>query len=180
MTRLRSLWWYGCLFALTVGCGPMQTPLPTRLDDEGQKSVNDAWEKVLERVDRYDNQALLDMLIVTQAYQTGVDKLELRSEKRFSGGIVIMEIRYDRSAPKEDRFEVKVVDAAGKVLREERYEREQIEKTDKVLIREYNFLRDKKARGQASPDELKKLAGIEARLATIEKVFPKPKDEAKK
>ena len=179
MTRVRSLWWCGCLIAFAVGCGPMQAPLPARLDDEAQKTVNDAWEKALTPVGQFDNQALLDILIVSQAYQTGVDKLEFRSEKRFSGGIVIMEVRYDRSAPKDDRFEVQVVDPAGKVLRQERYEREQIERTNKELLHEEANLRKKKDQGTATPDELKQLAALEARIAAIEAVFPKPKDEEK-
>lgn len=172
---------FACVFAfwLTVGCGPLQRPLPLRLDDEGQKAVDEAWDKVMARVDRFDNQTLLDILIVTQAYQTGVDKLEYRSEKRFSGGMVVMEIRYDRSAPKEDRFEVKVVDGEGKVIRRERYEREQIEKTDEELVRKPVYLRAKKEKGIASPDDLKKLEALEARLAGIGAVFPKPKEEEK-
>ena len=180
MNRVRSFWWCSCVFALAVGCGPMQRPLPPRLDDEAQKSVNDGWEKALAPVGRLDNQAILDLLIVTQAYQTGIDKLEFRSEKRFSGGTVVMTILYDRSTPKDDRFEVKVVDAAGKVLREERYGREQIEKTDHELVREYNYLKSNKEKGQISPNELKKLAAIEARLAVIEAMFPKPKEEEPK
>ena len=178
MTNVRLL---ACGFAfwLAAGCLPMQVPLPQRLDDEGQKAVNDAWERVLVPVGRHDNQALLDILVVTQAYQAGVDKLEFRSEKRFSGGTVVMTIRYDRAAPKDDRFEARVVDDAGKVLRQEQYGREQIERTNEELPHEHAPLRQKKQQGKASPDELKKLAGIEARVAVIEAVFPKPKGEEK-
>lgn len=177
MTRVRGLWWCGCLFVLAVGCLPMQVPLPQRLGDGDQKKVDDAWEKVLSPVDRHDNQALLDILVVTQAYQMGVDKLEFRSEKKFTGGVVIMTIRYDRAAPKDDRFEVQVVDDAGKVLRQERYGREQIERTNKELLHEERPLRQRKELGIASPEELKKLAAIEARVGAIGAVFPKPKDE---
>ena len=169
----------GCVFAFTVGCLPMQVPLPKRLTDDEQKAVNESWEKVLAPVGRLDNQALLDLLILTQAYQNGVDKLEFRSEKKFSGGLVIMTIRYDRALPKEDRFEVQVVDDAGKVLRQEKYGREQIERTNKELLHEERPLRQQKENGTASPDELKKLAALEARLAVIAAVFPKPKDEEK-
>lgn len=188
MTRFRSLWWCGCVFALAVGCGPMQTPLPRRLKDEDQKEVNEAWENALSQANRYDNQTLLDILIVTRGYQHGVDKLEFRSEKRISIGTVVMEIHFDRGAPKEDRFEVKVVDAAGKILRQEKYEREQIERTDKELFVEGDQLKKKKEQGRASPDEVKKLTSIEARYKTIEKISPeyarneekKRKEEAEK
>ena len=167
----------GFVVWLAAGCGPMQRPLPPRLDPEGQKEINDAWETVMGRVDRFDNQAMLDLLIVTQAYQIGVDKLEFRSEKQFSGGTVVMEIHYDRAAPKEDRFEVKVVDGQGKLVRRERYGRVQIETTDKELNRELVTLRKKKGSGIASPDELKRFDALEARLAVIGQAFPKPKDE---
>ena len=66
---------------------------------------------------------------------------------------------------------------SSKVLSHERYGREQIERTNKELLHEDAPLRQKKAQNTASPDELKKLAAIEARLAAIEAVFPKPKEE---
>lgn len=162
----------GWVFGLGVGCGPMQTPLPRRLEDKDQQEVNGAWENALSQVDRYDNQTLLDMLICTRGYQHGVDKLEFRSEKIISIGTVIMEIHFDRAAPAEDRFEIRVVDAAGKTLRKERYEREQIERTDKELWVESNQLWKKKEQGNASPEEEKKLASLEARLKTVEKISP--------
>ena len=68
-----------------------------------------------------------------------------------------MEIRFDRSSPKEDRFEITAVDKKGKVVRQERYEREQIEKTDRELFVEVNELRKRKDQGKASADQLKKL-----------------------
>jgi hypothetical protein len=178
VTKVRLL---ACGFAfwLAVGCGPLPVFLPQRLEEARQKAVDDAWEKALSPVGQHDNQTLLDILIVTQAHQTGVDKFEFRSEKKFSGGGVIMTMRYDRATPKDDRFEIKVVDADGKVLRQERYGREQIERTSKELVQDANSLSQKKEQGTASPDELKKLAAIEARLAVIEAIFPKPKEEEK-
>lgn len=172
MNRLLILF-CGSLAVALSGCGPLRAPMPPRLDDDSQKSVNESWEKALSPVDRFNNQALLDTLLVTGAYQCGVDKLEFRSEKTFSGGVVVMEIRYDRSAPDRDRFTVTVRDRQGNVLRQEHYGREQIETTYHELSIDLNNLRWKREQGIASAEELQKLKDYEARLARIESVFPK-------
>src|SRR5450755_4458451 len=81
-----------------IGCGPMGNgPMPARLEADSQKKIDDAWEKALAPVDHLDHQAMLDTMVVTQAFQAGVDRLEFRSEKKFSGGMVVMEIHFDRT-----------------------------------------------------------------------------------
>ena len=165
------------VFALLSGCGPLQSPMPPRLDDEDQKSINESWEKVLTPVDRYDDQSLLDIFTGTQAYEVGVDKLDFRSEKSFSGGVVVMEVHFDRLTPEKDRFDVKILNREGGVLRQASYTRKQVETTNHQLIEEHNTWKRKQAEGQASPEEIKRLEGFEARRALIEKVFPKIKDE---
>ncbi len=163
-----------CLSGLALsGCGPLPAPLPVRLDDEQQKSVNESWEKALSPADRFSNQSLLDLLLVTGAYQHGVDKLEFRSEKRFSGGVVVMESRFERSAPERDLFAVTIQDGRGIVIRQERYTRDQIATTSSELGSDCAALQWKRQQGQASPEEIQKLEGYEARLARIEAVFPK-------
>src|SRR5262245_39190489 len=107
-----------CVLALVLsGCGPLRAPLPVRLDDEQQKSINESWDKALSPVDRFNSQSLLDILLATGAYQNGVDKLEFRSEKNFAGGLVVMEVRFEQSAPERDQFTVTVQDRQGKTLR---------------------------------------------------------------
>jgi hypothetical protein len=155
------------------GCGPLQAPLPARLDDEQQKAINESWDKALSPVNRFDNQSLLDILITTSAYQVGVDKLEFRSEKNFSGGVVVMEVRFERLAPERDLFTVTVQDRQGKVLRQDRYGREQIETTYRELFVESATVRQKRDQGIASPEEIRKLESYEARLKLIESAFPK-------
>lgn len=162
-----------CCCTLAVGCGPLRTPLPAPLADDDQKSIDEAWEKALTPMDRLDNQALLDAFLITAAYQVGVDKLSFRSEKRFSGGTVVMEVSYDRQSPAQDRFAVQVRDKEGKLLRQEAYGREQIEKTYRELFVEERDLRQKREAGVVSPEELRRLKGLEDRLAVIEKIFPK-------
>jgi hypothetical protein len=165
-----------CLLALcTAACGPLQTPMPPRLDDEGQKAIDESWDKALSPVDRFDHQGILDLLISTQAYQVGVDRLTFRSEKRFSAGTVIMEISFDRLAPEMDRFEITMLDLAGKPVRKETYDRKKVESTYRELFVDCEQLRKKKENGSATPEELRRLAGYEARRSTIEHIFPKPK-----
>jgi DNA repair protein RadC len=172
MTGFRTLLCGSTLLVLLAGCGPMQTPLPPRPSDEDQRSINQAWESVLAPMDRYGNQAWLDILMVTQAYQAGVDKLEFRSEKTFSGGSVVMEAHYDRLAAERDRFAVTVLDPQGKVLRQETYGREQVDRTYRELFKEYEELRRKQAAGEASAAELSRLEELEARHSVVQRAFP--------
>ena len=165
-----------CGILVIAGCGPMTSPLPPRLEVEQQKVVDDAWEKALAPIDRVDHQVLLDSFVGTGAYQNGVDKLFLRSEKRFSGGLVIMEIHFDRTTPGEDRFEVTVTNPEGKALRKERYNRDEVEKTYRELFDKPTIL----AKDEQEPPELaERRAKFEARWAKINEVFPKPQDELK-
>lgn len=132
-----------CFAGLVLsGCGPLPNPpLPARVDDETQKSINASWEKALSPVDRFDQQSLLDVLLTTYAYHHGVDKLEFRSEKTFSGGVVVMEVHFDRAEPDRDCFTVTVKDRQGKVRRRERYDRNQIETTARELTSDLATLR---------------------------------------
>ena len=67
-------------FLTAVGCGPMKTPLPARLDDETQKKVDESWDRAFTPADRLVRQDLLDVMVGTQAYQLGVDTFALRAE----------------------------------------------------------------------------------------------------
>jgi hypothetical protein len=180
---MRRTWLVACgaaALAAVVGCGPMQSPMPVRLDDRDQKKIDESWEKALAPVDRYDHQAWLDIMLVTQAYQLGVDRLNFHSEKRFSGGTVVMEINYDRARPDSDRFEVRVLDKQGKVLRSESYGRADVENTYKELFNECDTLRWKKENGLAKPEDLRKLETLEGRRAKVADVFPdSPKEKGK-
>ena len=104
-----------CALAVTFGCGPMTVPLPQRLDPESQKIIDDGWSRTLTPPDKLGHQDLLDVLVGTQAYQLGVDSFMFRAEKRYAGGKVVMEVAYDRARPDDDRFQVTVIDSAGKV-----------------------------------------------------------------
>lgn len=164
---------------ILVGCGPMgNAPLPARLEAEEQKKIDEGWEKALAPVDHLDRQAMLDALIVTQAYQTGVDRLTFRSEKKFSRGLVVMEINFDRAKPDDDRFDVIVQDSNGKELRRLRYTRPEIEATGRDLNHPI-FSRQRPADAPPlDPEDAQKYQEVQKRLAAVENLFPKP-DEPK-
>ena len=105
----------------------MQMPMPVRLDADGQKNLDQSWDKALTPVERFDHPALLDVFLLTQAYQVGVDKLSFRSEKKVAVGTVVMEIEYDRLKPDEDRFEVKIYDPAGRCSGKRGTDRKEVE-----------------------------------------------------
>jgi len=164
-----------------VGCGPMKNgPIPPTLDAEQQQKIDEAWERALTPIDHLDKQAFLDALVLSQGFQTGVDKLTLRSEKRFSGGIVIMEIHMDRAKPVEDRFVVTIRDKTGeKVLRQMEYGRDEVERTVRELEnRRYTCASDPNDAKAPVLDvwEIKKREEVQQRLKAVEAIFPKEEE----
>lgn len=162
-----------------AGCGPVgPTPMPPRLTDDEQKDVNAGWENALQTPDKLDRRAMLDALIVTHAYTVGVDRLAFRSEKDFSGGTVVMEIRFDRTKPADDRFEVRVRDRAGKELRHLVYSRAEVETT-------FAELSDPKKASDPNqpalaPEEAAKRQEVQARIEAVKKLFPASDNAPKK
>jgi hypothetical protein len=156
-----------------VGCGPMGSgPMPPRLEADEQKKIDQAWENALNPVDHLDRQATLDALVVSQAYQAGVDRLTFRSEKQFSGGVVVMEIHFDRAKPNDDRFEVTVRNQGGKELRRLVYNRTEVETTYREL-NDPRFAGQPQANAPPQPADANKREDVQKRLAVVEKLFPK-------
>lgn len=129
-----------CLFGgpalaalFVVGCGPLSQPIPERLDPENQKAVDAAWNRALTPAGQHDRQTWLDVFVTRYAHEVGVDRLSFRSEKDLTNGKAVMEVLYDRTKPDDDRFVVTVYDAAGKVLRAERFTREDVQRTYREL-----------------------------------------------
>jgi hypothetical protein len=178
MSRLPPLLCCCAALAAFCGCGPMQMPMPVRLDEDGQKSVDQSWDRALTPVDLLDHQAMLDVFLISQAYQAGVDRLSFRSEKKVAAGTVVMQIEYDRLRPDEDRFEVRLYDPAERLLRQEVYRRKEIEDTYKNLFVRFEELRRKANNGQATPAEALELAELRARRDAIERLFPDSKERA--
>jgi hypothetical protein len=177
MMRITSYFGPFVLLSVLSGCGPMKTPMVPRLDDNAQQEVDAAWEKVLAPVDLLDHQTLLDVFIGTGAYERGVDKLTLHSEKRYSGGLVVMEVQFDHQIPAEDRFEVKILDPSGKLLRQERYGREEIETTYHDL---FDHIPQTKDAEKEPPELAEKRAKLEARRAKVEQLFPPQSEKEQK
>ena len=164
MTRAVGVASFALTAAVLVGCGPMTSPMPPRLTPNDQKEIDDAWEQALAPVGKHDRQTWLDTFVVTQAYQGGVDSLDFRSEKKWSGGKVVMEVHYETAKPAADRFEVTVYDHGGQVLRRETYGRAEVEQVQKDLLDGQN---------QPAPNS-PEAAARDARLKKVEAVMPKP------
>jgi hypothetical protein len=146
--------------------------MPGRLEDVIQGSIDQSWNKALTPVDKLDHQSLLDTFLLTQAYQIGVDKLSFRSEKQYAAGTVVMEIAFDRSKPEQDRFEVKIYDQNQKLVRQETYQREEIEISYRELVLEYHPLYIKGENELLTPEEKTKLVALKARHDAVEQLFP--------
>jgi hypothetical protein len=148
------------------GCRPIKPMIP-RPEEQGQKTVDDAWEKALSPVNRLSHQELLDVLLATQAFYLGMDRVSWRGEKRFSGGLVVTEILYDRTKPEEDRFEFNVYDLAQKRIRHERYTREQIDQTFREL---FDPQPEKPGVTQRKQEQAKRLAAAIQLFPTIDEI----------
>jgi hypothetical protein len=146
--------------------------MPPRLEDAEQKQVDESWDKALDPVDKLDRQALLDALILSQAYQAGVDKLTFRSEKKCAAGTVIMEIHFDRAKPDQDRFDLRVVAANGQIVRELSYNRKEVETTYKEL-HDPKFDPDRQPPQPLQGDEVRKREEVKKRIEAVVQLFPK-------
>ena len=153
-----------------VGCGPLTTPMPARLNDDQQKQIDASWNTALSPVNRLDRRAVMDLMVLRYAFEIGIDRLNLRSEKDFAGGKAIMEIHIDRAKPAEDRFEFKVLDQAGREVRSERYNRAEVEATARDFY-DRSDLNSKKSQGTATVAELKKLAELDSRVSVVDAAY---------
>jgi hypothetical protein len=175
MKRTRLLVALPCL--AIAACGPMQRPMGHRLDDESQQKIDAAWEKALNPPGRLERQEWLDVFVATHAYQIGVDRLMFQSQKSFSGGLVVMEVVFDRMQPEQDRFEVTVYDLHGKPIRHDRYGRDEVERTCADLLEHLPAARPNEPE---APEVTKRRSQREARFAVVESLFPKPDGAAPK
>jgi hypothetical protein len=152
------------IVALAVGCGPLATPMVDRPSADDQKSLDDSWNRALSPTDKLTRQEWLDLFVGAQAYQAGVDKLHMRSEKAFSDGTIVMEVHYDRFSPEVDLFEVSVLDTTGQILRKEQYTRQDVEKTRSDLF--------EKVRPADDEERAEFEAELKARWEKIAEYFP--------
>ncbi len=111
------------LFALLAisGCGPLTFPMVTRLDPEAQQTVEASWKNMLTPPDRLDRMLLLDTLIVNRFHQSGVDRLDMVSEKTVGKDHVTMVVHFDRKRPERDSFTITIRNAWGMTRRREHY-----------------------------------------------------------
>src|SRR5262245_63985807 len=135
----------------------MTTPMAPRLADDQQKQIDASWNSALTPINKLDRQAVVDLMVLRYAFEVGVDRLKLNSEKDLAMGKALMAIHIDRSKPAADRFEFKVLDKTGRELRSERYTRAEVEATVRDF-HDHGQLSAKKAQGTASAAELKRLA----------------------
>src|SRR3954469_6611639 len=153
------------LLAFVPGCGPLATPAVRRLDAEEQARVDDSWDNMLAPPRRLDREVLLDTIVAFQLHQSGVDRLHMHSEKDFPGGVVLMDVTFDRTRPDNDAFWVTVHDGRGRMLRCERYAAQDIlQRRDELFG---NQIRGGAANVPAEADAAARQAALERRWARI-------------
>jgi len=153
-----------------VGCGPLTTPMPARLNDDQQKQIDASWNAALTPVFKLDRRAVMDLMVLRYAFELGVDRLELKSEKDLASGKAVMEIHIDRTKPGDDRFDFYVLNKAGAEVRRERYTRAEVEATAQAF-HDHGDLNNKKSQGTATAAELKRLAELDARVGVVDAAY---------
>ena len=154
---------------LSNGCGMFLVPMPRRLDTESQGRVDRSWEHMMGSIDKLDHQLILDVLVSSQAYQLGVDKIYFRSEKKFSGGCVKMEILFDVEKPDDDLFRVTILDKDENEIRRDLYSRSEVERTGEELLSPRFVPGDPENKSEKVLAEEEKL---KMRLERVMEVFP--------
>lgn len=164
---------YGlCVFLLVAGCSGI-VPMPDRLGDVRQNKLDDGWSRVASGEAGIDREYLLDIIIVTNAWHVGVDRLDLRVERSAGAGTVVMETHYDRRTPEADRFVVTFHDAAGRPIRSETYSREALVDAARVsLASGSNCSSVPTSNEDESPEQAAIREALRARLARVRQLFP--------
>lgn len=156
-----------------TGCGVLSFPMVVRLNAEEQKKVDDAWINMLTPAGRLDRQTLRDALVARQLHEAGVDELRLVSKKRVSGGLVVMEVEFDREHPGFDGFTLTYMNPAGLELRRERFTFEEVRDSVRLgAVTPESFAADPE---HPTPEEAalmqQRAAEVEARLKAVQAAF---------
>ncbi len=118
--RNRTIVFSCCLATLSCGCAAkIAVPMPERLSLERQTAMDDGWTHLVAHHSTASREALMDAILLHQAWQRGVDSLRLTTEKQVGDVRVRMQSRFDRDAPDADEFRVDFIAADGWVLRSE-------------------------------------------------------------
>lgn len=175
MTSRIALLLLGC--ALLPGCALFGVkPIPQRLTAEGQQRYDYGWQHFVAQGNNVEHTAMLDALLLTQAWHAGVDRLHLRSEKQVGDVRVVMETTFERDLPDDDAFSVTFYDARGRVLRQEHFSSGEMDEA----IALFYHTPEGEIENEA-PEEhqarLVRLAERESRLQSVSEVFPMPPEE---
>lgn len=158
--------------ALT-GCGTFGVkPIPVRLSEAGQQRYEYGWDHLVALGPQVGRTALLDTLLIGQAWHMGVDRLYLRSEKQVGDVRVVMETQFDRALPEDDMFAVTFYDAEDRVERREVFTPAEF---DDALALYQTPTGDVENETPAEREQrLARLAERDARLMRVSEVFPAP------
>jgi hypothetical protein len=152
-----------------LGCaGVLTAPMVTRLPDDAQAEVDNAWQNMFSPPTRLDRGLLLDTLLRHQLHQLGVDELRFVSKKHVGDALVVMEVDYNRLDPSFDAFTVTYISAPGLEIRRERYTFEEIEGR-------MNFFWSVPAEQGTEPDLAEHAQNVQARLLEV-KAATQPAD----
>src|SRR5437588_2750266 len=114
------------LLPLLPGCGPTTVPAFVRLGPEQQARLDASWKNMLTPTDRLDRELLLDVMLVYQLHQLGIDRATYEADKAFGDGAIHMRVTFDRAKPLDDRFVVEVRNKQKQLIRTETYSGEEV------------------------------------------------------
>ncbi len=165
--RIPSLFLPPILLLIASGCrGPLAVPMVERLDSPAQAKVDGVWGVLLDSQAPVDRTLLLDIVLLHQLHQLGVDSLHLTSTKRVADGYIEMQVRFERDQPELDEFSVTHFHADGREIRRERYARADIE--ERIAFFTGSTMVDETATPEAREAQEHRNAERDARMQEIE------------
>lgn len=159
-------WCLICAVSVVAGCGQLlSVPMVERLEPEEQVQVDSSWQNMFSPPERLDRTLLLDVIVSGHMHERGVDHLRLTSEKWLDEGVIVMEVRFDRSEPALDEFSVRFVDNSGIERRRERFSREDIE--ERIALRRQSVAGFVEGDDELEAEQARRAAAFQARMTEI-------------
>lgn len=152
-------------------------PMPDRLSPEAQAIKDSGWATFVSVSPEAERTALLDALLLRHAWHSGIDRLDLTSEKQVGAVLVRMSTHFDRLQPDQDYFDVEFVGSDGAVLRAERYLPDELDAA--VRLFRTPDCHDPNEPPEDRAARIAQLAERDRRMKRVKEVFPYPaEDEA--
>lgn len=158
------------LLALAGCTGAGLKPMPERLAPEQQQAHDYGWAHLVALGPQVERTALLDAILTTSSWHSGVDRLYLYSTTWVGRTQVVMETHFDRALPDQDSFTVTFLDEHDRVLRRDAFTPAELDDAICLYMTPEGDIPDETP--EALEIRVARLAEKNARLQRVTEVFP--------